>query len=46
MDSQQILLLGPGIEAPWKLVTRHPDTDKQPYELYLEIEAGRGARCA
>ncbi len=46
MDSQQILLLGLGIEAPWKLVNQHLDTDKQPHELHLEIKAERGARYA
>ena len=46
MDSQRILLLGLGIEAPWKLVNQHLDTDKQPYELHLEIKAERGAKYA
>ena len=46
MDSQRILLLGLGIETPWKLVNQHLDTDKQPYEPYLEIKAERGAKYA
>lgn len=46
MDSQQVLLLGLGIEAPWKLVNQHLDTDKQPHELHLEIKAERGAKYA
>ncbi len=46
MDGNQILLLGLGIEAPWKLVDQRLDTDKQPHELHLEIKAERGARYA
>ncbi len=29
-------------EAPWKLVDQRFDTDKQPYELHLEIKTERG----
>ena len=43
MGGNQILLLGLGIEAPWKLVDQRLDTDKQPHELYLEIKVERGA---
>ena len=39
MDGNQILLLGIGIEAPWKLVDQRLDTDKQPHELHLEVQA-------
>jgi len=46
MDGNQILLLGLGIEAPWKLVDQRLDTDKQPHELHLEVKAERGARYA
>lgn len=46
MDGNQILLLGLGIEAPWKLVDQRLDTDKQPHELHLEIKAERGAKYA
>ena len=41
MDGNQILLLGLGIEAPWKLVDQRLDTDKQPHELHLTIKAER-----
>lgn len=44
MDGNQILLLGLGIEAPWKLVDQRLDTDKQPHELHLEVKAERGAK--
>ena len=43
MDGNQILLLGLGIEAPWKLVDQRLDTDKQPHELHLTIKAERGS---
>jgi len=42
MDGNQILLLGLGIEAPWKLVDQRLETDKQPHEMHLEIKAERG----
>ncbi|WP_419633014.1 ISL3 family transposase [Thiolapillus sp.] len=44
MDCNQILLLGLGIEAPWKLVEQRLDMDKQPHELHLEVKAERGAK--
>ena len=46
MDGNQILLLGLGIEAPWKLVDQRLDTDKQPHELHLTIKADRGSKYA
>ena len=46
MNDNQILLLGLGIEAPWKLVDQRLDMDKQPHELHLEIKAERGAKYA
>ena len=46
MDGNQILLLGLGIEAPWKLVDQRLDTDKQPHELHLTIKAERGSKYA
>ena len=42
MDGNQILLLGLGIEAPWKLVDQRLDTDKQPHEQHLDVRAERG----
>lgn len=46
MEGNQILLLGLGIEAPWKLVDQRLDIDKQPHELHLEVKADRGAKYA
>ena len=46
MDGNQILLLGLGIEAPWKLVDQRLDTDKQSHELHLTIKAERGSKYA
>jgi len=40
------VVLGLGIEAPWKLVDQRLDTDKQPHELHLTIKADRGAKYA
>ena len=31
------LLLGLGIQSPWKLMNQHLDTSKQPHELHLEV---------
>ena len=45
-EGNQILLLGLGIEAPWKLVDQRLDTDKQPHELHLTIKAERGSKYA
>jgi len=44
MNDKQILLLGLGLEAPWKLVDQRLDTSKQPHELHLTIKAERGAQ--
>ena len=43
MDGNQVLMLGLGIEAPWKLVNQHLDILASPNELVLEIEAERGS---
>ncbi len=43
MDGNQVLMLGLGIEAPWKLVNQHLDISASPNELVLEIEAERGS---
>ena len=42
MDGNQILLLGLGIEALWKMVDQRLDTDKQPQELHIVVKAARG----
>lgn len=44
MDGNEILLLGLGIQAPWKLVDQRLDTDKTPHELHLEVKAERGSK--
>lgn len=43
MDGNEILLLGLGLQAPWKLVDQRLDTDKSPHELHLEVKADRGS---
>jgi transposase len=46
MDQNDILMLGLGLEAPWKLVGQKLDTTKDPHELHLEIETDRGTHFA
>ncbi len=46
MDGNEILLLGLGIQSPWKLMNQHLDTSKQPHELHLEVKAERGSKYA
>ncbi len=46
MDGNEILLLGLGIQAPWKLMNQYLDTDKTPHELHLEVKAERGSEYA
>ena len=43
MDANDVLALGLGVRAPWKLVGQHLDRDKQPNELRLDVAADRGA---
>ncbi len=43
MDGNQILALGLGLEAPWKLVDQHLDTSLSPHQLHLTVEANRGS---
>jgi len=43
MDGNQILALGLGLEAPWKLVDQHLDTSSSPHQLHLTVEADRGS---
>ncbi len=43
MDGTQVLMLGLGIQEPWKLVNQHLDMSSSPNELVLEIEAERGS---
>jgi transposase len=44
VDGNEILLLGLGLQAPWKLVDQRLETDKNPHELHLEVKAERGAK--
>lgn len=44
MDGNEILLLGLGIQSPWKLIEQYLDTDKKPQELHLKVKADRGSK--
>ena len=44
MDTEDDLVLGLGVKAPWKLVGQRLDTDKRPKELQQEVAAERGVR--
>ena len=46
MDGNEILLLGLGIQSPWKLMGQHLDIDKQPHELHLTVGSDRGSKYA
>lgn len=46
MDAEQVLALGLGVTPPWRLVSQHLETGKQPHELHLRLEADRGSRFA
>ena len=39
MDGNDILLLGIGIQPPWKLTSQRLEVDKTPYEPHLEVNA-------
>lgn len=43
MDGTQILTLGLGLQAPWKLKDQHLDTTSSPHRLELYVEADRDA---
>lgn len=43
MDGNDILLLGLGLQAPWKRVDQSLDMDKKPHELPLRVQAERGS---
>lgn len=43
MNNDQIMMLGLGLQSPWKLVNQHLDTDKSPNELHLHVKADRGS---
>lgn len=46
MDAGEVLALGLGVMAPWRLVSQHLETGKSPHELQLFLEADRGALFA
>lgn len=46
MDGNEILLLGLGIQSPWKLMGQHLDINKQPHELHLTVGSDRGSKYA
>ena len=43
MDGTQVLTLGLGLQAPWKLKDQHLDTTSSPHRLELFVEADRGS---
>jgi len=43
MDADDILALGLGVTAPWRLVSQRLETTTQPHQLQLEVAADRGA---
>jgi len=42
MNANNLLTLGLGLTDPWKVVNQELDVSKQPSELRLKVEAGRG----
>ncbi|WP_136800050.1 ISL3 family transposase [Desulfosediminicola ganghwensis] len=44
MNTNDIMVLGLGLQAPWRLVDQHLDLEKKPHELQLEIAADRGSQ--
>ena len=44
MNSKDIITLGLGLQAPWEITGQLLDTDKNPQELRLTIQAQRGTR--
>lgn len=44
MNSKDIITLGLGLQAPWEITGQLLDTDKNPHELRLTIQAQRGTR--
>ena len=44
MEANDLLTLGLGLTAPWRVVDQSLDLSKQPSELRLEVEAARGER--
>lgn len=44
MTGSDIFTLGLGIEPPWRIVSQHLDTGKQPHELRIELASERGGQ--
>jgi transposase len=44
MNSKNIITLGLGLQSPWEITGQLLDTDKNPHELRLTIQAQRGTR--
>lgn len=44
MHTENIFVLGLGLDSPWKLIGQRFDMDKKPHELHLVIGAERGAQ--
>ena len=44
MNEYDIISLGLGIQAPWKIVGQILDAKKRPHELRIRIEADRGSK--
>ena len=43
MNANDLLTLGLGLTAPWKVVEQSLDLEKKPSELRLDIQADRGS---
>jgi len=43
MLTKDILMLGLGLEEPWKIIDQWFDTEKSPHELHIRISAERGS---
>ncbi len=44
MNTNEIMVLGLGLQAPWHLKSQHLDMAKNPHELHLKIGAERGSQ--
>lgn len=44
MKQEDVFALGLGLSAPWKLLGQSLDTEKNPFQLILEVGAERGAQ--
>ena len=46
MDTNEIMLLGLGLQSPWRVLGQSLDTDKEPHDLHIEVGTDRGTRFA